>query len=90
MTKIKNILEDRDDRPSLESRSRSNSRVRTNRDRIRCNSCREYDHFAMECPNTVTDEELDHSVSEQAALQMLTQENPINSDGQAQVECFNS
>ena len=26
-----------------------------NRDRIRCFKCREYDHFAKECPNLVTD-----------------------------------
>ena len=49
----------------------------------------EYDHFSIECPNTVTDEELDNSNIEQAALQMLMQENPINSEGQAQVECLN-
>ena len=40
-----------------ESRSRSNSRVSTNRDRMRCYRCREYDHFAAECPNTPMDEE---------------------------------
>ena len=28
------------------SRSRSGSRASTNRDRIRCYKCREYDHFA--------------------------------------------
>ena len=80
------LLEDRGDRTRSESRSRSNSRVNTNRDR--CYRCREYDHFARECPNTVTDEELDHSDSEQAALQMLMQDNPINADGQAEVECL--
>ena len=32
------------------SRSRSGSRASTNRDGIRCFKCREYDHFAMECP----------------------------------------
>ena len=69
-------------------RSRSNLRVSTNRDRIRCYRCREYDHFMAECPNTQTDEELDHSNAEQASLQMLMQETiPINSDGQ--VECLN-
>ena len=51
------------------SKSRSNSRVNTNRDRIRCYRCRKYDHFARVCPNTVTDEELGHSDSEQAVLQ---------------------
>ena len=50
----------------------------------------EYDHFVVECPNTPTDEELDLSDMEQAALQMLTQENiPINWEGQAQVACLN-
>ena len=33
-----------------ESRSRSNSRVSTNHDCVRCYRCREYDHFASECP----------------------------------------
>ena len=64
-------------------------RISTNRDRIRCYKCREYDHFAIECSNAVSDEELDHSNIEQAALQMLMQENPLNSEGQAQVECLN-
>ena len=31
------------------SRSRSGSRESTNRDRIRCFECREYNHFAREC-----------------------------------------
>ena len=64
--------------------------MNTNRDRIRCYRCREYDHFAIECPKTATDGELDHSDIEQVALQMLMQENiPINSEGQVQVECLN-
>ena len=33
------------------SSSRSRLRTSTNRDRIRCFKCREYDHFANECPN---------------------------------------
>ena len=61
----------------------------TNRDWIRCYRCREYDHFAMECLNAVTDEDLDHSNSELVALQMLMQDNPISSEGQAQFECLN-
>ena len=36
-----------------------------------------------------SDEELDHTNSEQAAFQMVMREKPINSDGQAQVECLN-
>ena len=39
------------DRSSSHSRSRSGSRANTNRDRIRCYKCREYDHFARDCPN---------------------------------------
>ena len=42
-----------------ESRSRSNSRVSTNCDHVRCYRCREYDHFASECLNILTDEEPD-------------------------------
>ena len=42
-----------------ESRSRSNSRVSTNHDCIRCYRCREYNYFASECPNMPTDEEPD-------------------------------
>ena len=29
--------------------------VSTNKDRCRCYRCNEYDHFARECPNDVTD-----------------------------------
>ena len=38
-----------------ESRSRSSSHISINRDRCRCYRCNEYDHFARECPNKVTD-----------------------------------
>ena len=41
---------DRQDRGRRrDRRSRSGSRANTNRDRIRCFKCREYDHFAREC-----------------------------------------
>ena len=56
-----------------ESRSRSNSRVSTNRDRMRCYRCREYDHFAAECPNTPTDEETDYEDADPASLQIMSQ-----------------
>ena len=42
---------DRNQRRREESRSRSNSRVSTNQDHVRCYRCREYNHFASECPN---------------------------------------
>ena len=45
----------RDDRSS--SRSRSSSRASTNRDRIRCFKCTEYDHFANDCPSSDTERE---------------------------------
>ena len=37
------------DRSSINSRLRSGSRASTNRDRIRCYSCKEYDHFMRNC-----------------------------------------
>ena len=39
------------------SRSRSVSRPSINRDRIRFFKCREYDHFAEDCPNSQTEKE---------------------------------
>ena len=46
---------ERERRSRSPSSSRSGSRVSTNRDRIRCFKCREYDHFANECPNQTHD-----------------------------------
>ena len=40
------------DRSSSNSRLRSGSRANTNGDRIRGYTCREYDHFAKDCPNS--------------------------------------
>ena len=40
------------DRSSSNSRLRSGSRASTNRDRIRCYACREYNHFARDCTNS--------------------------------------
>ena len=65
------------------SRSRSNSRVSTNCDCVRCYRCREYDHFASECPNTLTDKEPDCDDVDPASLQMMMQDYyPINSEGE--------
>ena len=50
------------------SRSRSSSQVSTNRDRLRCYRCNEYDHYTRECPNVMPDEE------EIENLQMLLRE----------------
>ena len=57
--------------------NRSNSRVTTNRDRIRCFRCREYDHFANECPNAVTDDS-DGYESDRAASQLRTTQAEIH------------
>ena len=48
----------RNDRGS-NSRSRSGFRVSTNRDRIRCCKCRDYDHFAKDCLTTKVEKEID-------------------------------
>ena len=39
------------------SRPRSSFQVSTNRGRLRCYRCNEYDHFTRECPNIMLDEE---------------------------------
>ena len=65
------------------SRSRSNSRVSTNCDDVRCYRCREYDHFASECPNMPTEEEPNYDDADPASLQMMTQDyHPIDSEGE--------
>ena len=60
-----------------EFRSRSNSRLTTNRDRIRCFRCREYDHFANECPNTGI-EDSDGYELDSAALQLMATDTEIH------------
>ena len=49
----------RRDRSSSNDRSRSESRASMNRDRIRCYACREYDHFATNCPNSREERDLE-------------------------------
>ena len=34
-------------------------RASTNRDRMRCYACREYDHFARDCPNSREERDLE-------------------------------
>ena len=80
---IRGRIRDRNQRRKEESRSRSNSRVSTNWDHVRCYRCREYDHFAAECPNTLTDEETDYEDADPASLQMISQDyGPIDSEGE--------
>ena len=49
----------RRDRSSSNDRSRSGSRASTNKDRIRCYVCREYDHFVRDCPNSREERDLE-------------------------------
>ena len=42
----------RRDRSSSNDKSRLGSRASMNRDRIRCYTCREYNHFVRNCPNS--------------------------------------
>ena len=46
-------------RNTSQSRSRSGSRASTNRDRIHCYMCREYDHFARDCPTSREEKEIE-------------------------------
>ena len=46
------------DRSSSNGRLRSGSRAKTNRDRIRCYKCREYDHFMRDCPHSREERDL--------------------------------
>ena len=71
-----------------ESRSRSNSRVSTNHDSVRCYRYREYDHLTSECPNNPTNEEPDYDDADPASLQMLMQ-NYYSIDSEGKVEYLN-
>ena len=46
-------------RSMSDSQSRSGSRASTNKDRIRCYNCREYDHFARDCPTSREERDMD-------------------------------
>ena len=46
-------------RSTSNSRSRPGSRVSTNRDRIRCYKCREYDHFVRDYPTSREEREIE-------------------------------
>ena len=55
----RNINNRRNDRSISNSRSRSGSGVSTNRDRIRCYKCREYDPFTKDCPTSKEEREIE-------------------------------
>ena len=46
-------------RSTSQSRSRSGSRASINRDRSHCYKCREYDHFARDCPTSREKKEIE-------------------------------
>ena len=48
----RNIINRRNDRSISNSGSKSRSRASTNRDRIMCYKCKEYDHFVTDCPTS--------------------------------------
>ena len=51
---------------------------------MRCYQCREYDHFASECPNTPTNEETGYEDADPASLQMMSQNySPIDLEREA-------
>ena len=71
-----------------ESRFISYSRISTNHEHVRCYRCREYDHFASECPNIPIDKEPDYDDTDPASLQMFMQDYyPI--DSEEEVEYLN-
>ena len=63
------VSRDRRGTPRSESMSRSSSHVNTNRDRLRCFRCSEYDQFARECPNMMTEDDSDQEDLNRAILQ---------------------
>ena len=59
-------------------------RVSTNRDRVRHFKCREYNHFANECPNLVIEDlGRESDGAKQASLQILA-----DSDAGSEVEQY--
>ena len=61
------------------SRSRSGSRTSMNRDRVRCFRCREYDHFARDCPNLPSDNSEGENNDATGSLQVLA-DSDVGSD----------
>ena len=54
----RNINDRRNNRSISNSRSKSGSRASTNRDRLKCYMCREYDNFMKECPTSKEEREI--------------------------------
>ena len=68
-------------RARSESSSRSSSRAITNRDRVRCFKCKEYDHFVNKCPNLVpNDSDRESDGARSTSLQILA-DSDTGSDG---------
>ena len=72
------------DRSSSNSSSRPGSRASTNRDRIRCYNCREYDHFVRDCPSAREERDLEQlqqilnmEAKEETHLLTKRQDSPI-------------
>ena len=61
------------------SSSRSGSRTSTNRDRIRCFKCREYDHIVNECPNLIH-EDLDKESNSARSVSLHLADSDTGSD----------
>ena len=62
-------------RSTSNSRLRSGSRASTNRDRIRCYKCREYNHFMRDCPTSRDEreiEQLQHILNLEDQISLLT------------------
>ena len=71
-------------RARSESSSRSSSRTSTKRDRVGCFKCREYHHFANECPNLVPkDSDRESDSTRSVSLQILA-----DSDTSSDVEQY--
>ena len=73
-------------RSTSNSRLRPGSRASTNKDRIKCYNCREYDHFARDCATSREERDMDQlqpmlnlEEEEQTHLLNGTQSNPVES-----------
>ena len=63
------------------SSSRLSSRTSMNRDRVRCFKCREYNHFANECPNLVP-EDSDRESGGTRSISLYLADNDTGSDAE--------